>query len=169
MDGDAMRGEIFAAPLLAVGLLPALGGGAGLGTTFRAADLSIALEARMFTSLADTFAEGVLVHASLAMPALSVCGHRGPLAACAVFDAGELQIASDPGIVIQSRRPWVSSIGLRLGGDWRFSERVSLRGFAELHAHYSRPSVWVNNKEVWQVPPVSGVVGVGLVLPLGRL
>jgi hypothetical protein len=166
VDDDSFRGEISASPLLAVGLLPALGGGASFSTAFRWPSLSVAIEARMLTSLADTFADGVLVHASLAMPTLDICGHRGALSVCAVFDAGELRITSDPGVSIQARQPWVSSVGLRVGGDWRFSEQLSLRGFAELHTNHSRPSLWVNNREVWRVPPLSGVVGVGLVLPV---
>ncbi|WP_437899695.1 hypothetical protein [Sorangium sp. So ce124] len=160
------RGEISASPLLAMGLMPALGGGASFATAFRWPSLSIGVEARMFTSLADTFADGVLVHASLAMPTLDICGHRGLLSVCAVFDAGELRITSDPGVSVQARQPWVSSVGLRVAGDWRFSEQLSLRGFAELHTNHSRPSLWVNNREVWRVPPLSGVVGVGLVLPV---
>ncbi|XXY47900.1 hypothetical protein WME91_48635 [Sorangium sp. So ce269] len=161
-----LRGEISASPLLAVGLLPALAGGAAFATTFRWQSLSVAVEARMFTSLADTFADGVLVHASLAMPALGVCGHRGALSLCAVFDAGELRITSEPEVSIHARKPWVSSVGLRAAGDWPFSEHLSLRGFAELHTNHSRPSIWVNNREIWQVPPLSAAVGVGLVLPV---
>ncbi|AUX21736.1 hypothetical protein SOCEGT47_022230 [Sorangium cellulosum] len=164
-----LRGEISAAPLLAMGLLPALGGGASFGTRFRWTSMSLGLEARMLTSMADTFADGVLVHASLAMPALDVCGHRASLSLCAVFSAGELRITSDPGVSVQSHRPWISAVGMRVSGDWLFSEHLSLRGFAELHAHYSRPSVWVNHREVWQLPPLTGVVGVGLVLPVGCL
>lgn len=164
-----LRGEISASPLLAVGLLPALAGGASFATTFRWPSLSISVEARMFTSLADTFAEGVLVHASLAMPALDICGHRGVLSVCAVFDAGELQITSDPDVSIQARKPWISSVGLRAAGDWPFSAHLSLRGFAELRTNHSRPSLWVNNREIWQVPPLSAVVGVGLALPVDAL
>ncbi|AGP35716.1 hypothetical protein [Sorangium cellulosum] len=163
---DMLRGELSASPLLATGLLPALAGGAAFATTFRWPSLSIAVEARMLTSLADTFEDGVLVHASLAMPTLDICGHRGVLSVCAVFDAGELQITSDPGVAIQARKAWISSIGLRAAGDWRFSDQLSLRGFVELHTNHSRPSLWVNGKEVWRVPPLSGVVGLGLALPV---
>ncbi|MGK3995316.1 hypothetical protein [Sorangium sp. So ce1024] len=164
-----VRGEISASPLLAAGLLPAVAGGASFATTFRWPSLSISVEARVLTSLADTFAEGVLVQASLAMPALGVCGHRGVLSVCAVFDAGQLQIASDPDVRIQARKPWVSSVGLRAAGDWPFSEHLSLRGFAELRTNHSRPSLSVNNREIWQVPPLSAVFGVGLVLPVNAL
>ncbi len=146
--------------------MPALGGGASFATAFRWPSPSIGVEARMFTSLADTLADGVLVHASPAMPTLDICGHRGVLAVCAVFDAGELRITSDPGVSIQARQPGSARSACGSRATRRFSEQLSLRGFAELHTNHSRPSLWVNNREVWRVPPLSGVVGVALVLPV---
>lgn len=168
-ESDTPRTELSATPLFAAGLMPALGGGVSFASTFRWESLSLALEARMFTSLSTRVGGDVLVTANVAMPALDVCGHRGFLSVCAVFDAGELRITSEDGVRIESFTPWVSSAGLRVGGDWQFSDRLGLRGLVELHAQYSRPSVWVNNEEVWQAPLLFGVAGVGLVFPVGWL
>jgi hypothetical protein len=166
---DRFRGELGAAPLLALGLTPALGSGVSFSTGFRWTSFSVAVEGRLISSFGEESAGNVVLGASIAMPALDVCAHRGALSACTVFDVGELRMDSDPRFRIEARDPWGTSIGLRAGAEWPFSNHVALRGFLELHAQFGRPSVWVNNMEAWRAPPVFGLVGAGLMFPLEAL
>lgn len=166
---ERFRGEIGAAPLLAPGLTPGLGSGVSFFTGFRWTSLSVILEGRLFTSSDEQIAENVLIDSSIAMPTLAVCGHRAALSACGVVDIGELRTETGDHFRIESHNPWGASVGVRTGAELPLWEHVMLRGFAELHAQFGRPSVWVNNAEAWRAPLLFGVFGVGLTFPLGTL
>jgi hypothetical protein len=170
-DGTSggFRGELGATPLLAAGLFPALGSGAAASMRFRWTGFSAALGARMLMSPDHQLTPNVLLSASMSMPTLDLCGHRGPLAACAVLDISELRVVSRRGLIIETRSQHASSIGVRAGAEWLFSEHLAAHAFVELHAQLGRPALWVNNVEAWRAQPVFVVVGLGLALPLGPL
>jgi hypothetical protein len=145
-----------------VGIVPSFTGGLRLFAGVRRGVLSVEMAAEATLPVTLRQADGTGFSATAFGATLAPCGHRGPLALCAVGMLGLLDVrgfgVDDP----RSPSSLVARVGLRLA----FGEPLSLHWAAGVHVDglvsLTPRTVSLNELPVWTTPPVALVVGIDL-------
>ncbi len=159
--------EVALAPLVSVGIAPAVAPGFQGSFGLRFSALSIWLEGRADLSSSAHLSTGGDVTTSAAMGALVPCAHLGQWSACAILAVGSMRAQSTgvslPAIdyALYAHAGIRGAVAVPLSP--MFAIRPTLDGFAAL----SRPSVELNGQTIWSTPPISGTLGVALLVDFG--
>ncbi len=143
-----------------VGIVPSFTGGLRLFAGVRRGALSMEMAAEATLPVTLRQADGTGFSATAFGATLAPCGHRGPLALCAVGMLGLLDVrgfgVDDP----RSPSSLVARVGLRLA----FGEALSLHWAVGVHVDglvsLTPRTVSLNELPVWTMPPVALVVGI---------
>jgi len=144
------------------GIVPSFTGGLRLFAGVRRGVLSMEMAAEATLPITLRQADGTGFSATAFGATLAPCGHRGPLALCAVGMLGLLDVrgfgVDDP----RSPSSLVARVGLRLA----FDEPLSLHWAAGVHVDglvsLMPRTVSLNELPVWTTPPVALIVGIDL-------
>jgi hypothetical protein len=146
--------DFATAPRVAVGLSLSLG--------FRVAWFSLDLEGRWDPPAASTI-EGVEVGTSRGVGALVPCGHVRYFAGCLLAEVDSLWgTVSGPGINGGAHAAIYGTAGGRLTAEIEIAPHLALRPAVDLLLALQRPALSVHGVLRWEVPAVSGRVGLGL-------
>jgi hypothetical protein len=101
---------------------------------------------------------------SLLLAEVAGCRRFGFLFGCGVVAAGALRFSrSAPEASTRTSQPYVA-LGARLGADFRMYGPLSIRARGELLSPVVRTRASVGSRSVWRPPPLSGRMGVALVV-----
>lgn len=163
--GNGVALGIGAMPIVALGAEPGLGTGGSVDFVGRSGPISGGFEWRLTGS--QNIEGDAAVGTLRAGAGLSMCGHLGPAYLCGIGGLTLLTALKDPRIkFIEERNPFMGSIGLRPGVEWPLAERFILRAYGEINVALGRPSIWMDGVKYWAAPPISGLVGVGFLIPV---
>lgn len=163
--GNGVALGIGAMPIVSLGAEPGFGTGGSIDFVGRSGPLSGGFEWRLTGS--QNIEGNAAVGTLRAGAGLSMCGHLGPAYLCGIGGLARLTALKDPRIkFIEERNPFAGTIGLRPGVEWPLAERFILRAYGEINASLGRPTIWMDGVKYWAAPPISGLVGVGFLIPV---
>jgi hypothetical protein len=157
-----------AIPVVGFGVIPGTGVGVSVDGIYRNGNISLNAEFRIIGSQVIEVGSDDGVRTIRGGINVSACGHLHVAFVCGV--AGWSRVEGMPGTyikIVDTDEPVSGNFGLRAGLDWRFHDRLALRMFGELFYAMGQPSVWVNHEKFWAAPPVAGILGLGMVFPMG--
>jgi hypothetical protein len=162
--------RLGAGPLVSGWLAPGVSMGGFVFVTRSWDEYSITAEARGTGSIVPGLETGPEVYRTLRGRflggALVPCYQPGFFFACGALNFGLLQasLGEAEEDLVKTQHPFVFAIGARSGIEWPFTNRLALRGFAELAGIVTaRPFVEDRRDvEVWKAPPAHVSIGLAL-------
>ncbi|WP_394832738.1 hypothetical protein LVJ94_40170 [Pendulispora rubella] len=148
----------------ALGLAPSAALGVGASVGLRWTRLSLAAEGRIFLPARADLSTGGEVHAWTGMGLLAPCVHMKVAQFCAVGAIGSLQGESKDVSLPAEDNGLYAALGARAGVEVTLTRYVALRPEVEALAALVRPSLTLNGRTIWTMPPVSGTAGLVVVM-----
>lgn len=159
--------RVTLAPLLSVGIAPAVAPGISASVGGRWSFFSIAAEGRLDLPASAPLSIGGEVSTSVALATLVPCIHVSRWVGCALGSFGSMR-AESKGITSPAvDDSTFAAVGLRGGFEIPLSRAVALRPQIDVLAALTRPALRLNGRTIWTTPPVSGAFGAALVVQLG--
>jgi hypothetical protein len=170
VEKPAPREESRDAPL---SLRFGLGGQVGLGVapvpaagllvigSPRYRDFSVAFEYRTDATASRVLANGARIESSLMTGNVAPCFHFDPGFACGVASFGVVQASSDAARAAEDSAPF-GAAGIRVGTEWQLARPLVLRTHADVLGALTRPHIELDGASVWEMPAVSGSLGLAL-------
>jgi len=147
----------------AVGVGPGVGAGASVLLVGRRVPWSLSVEAR-FDGLSTgmSFEQGGSVTTTLLSGVIAPCRSFDPFSACALGLAGRIAAESTGVSPPNSDAAPYAAAGGRLGFEWPFSRSVLLHARFDLLLTLLPVDMELGDETVWSSPPVSGLLGAGV-------
>jgi hypothetical protein len=144
---------------VAWGLAPSLTGQGQLFVGARRDHLSLELGAEATLPVTAHQSDGSAFRQNLIGGSLSLCGHHGALAACALAKASQLRVS---GLVDEPRSPsaFVAQAGLRLAATWEISGPWSMTPHIDTLGLLTPRTVALNDVGVWSMPRLALLAGI---------
>jgi hypothetical protein len=156
--------RIGVSPWLDFGVAPRPAFGLSLGLGFRVAWFSLDLEGH-WDPPAASILSGAEVGTSRFVGALVPCGHVGYFAGCLLAEVGPLWgTVTEGGINGGTQSAIYATVGARLSAEIEIAPHLALRPAVDLLLALQRPVLRFAEVLRWEVPAVSGRVGLGLVV-----
>ncbi|MFS8065424.1 MAG: hypothetical protein ACMG6S_03535 [Byssovorax sp.] len=154
--------RIGVSPWLEFGAAPRAAFGLSLGLGFRVAWFSVDLEGRWDPPAASVI-YGDEVRTSRVVGALVPCGHVKYFAGCLLAEVDSLWgTVTEGGINGGTQSAIYATAGGRLSAEIAIAPHLALQPAVDLLLALQRPALHVEGEARWEVPTVSGRVGVGL-------
>jgi hypothetical protein len=154
--------RIGASPWVDFATAPRVAVGLSLGLGFRVAWFSLDLEGRWDPPAASTI-KGAEVGTSRVVAALVPCGHVRYFAGCLLAEVDSHRgTVSGAGVQESTHAAIYATIGGRLSAEIEIAPHLALRPAVDLLLPLQRPALYVHGVLRWEVPVVSGRVGLGL-------
>ena len=129
---------------------------------FRVAWFSLDLEGR-WDPPAAAIIDGAEVGTSRFVGALVPCGHVRYFAGCLFAEVDSLRgTVSGAAFQKSTHEAIYATVGARLSAEIEIASHLALRPAVDLLAALQRPALYVHGVSRWEVPTVSGRVGLGL-------
>jgi hypothetical protein len=163
LSGEGSGVEVGATSLLAFGMLPSAGLGAGVYVKIDWGPSSVLIEPRILFSLESKHV-GATIDTPTYLPggAISMCKTRGGFFGCGVFQVSKLLLGDHDPAYVEEMNPVMFTSGVRGGLTFELSDSLVVTPLAELHAIVARPYISWNNTAFWVASPIAGVLGVSL-------
>jgi hypothetical protein len=154
--------RIGVSPWLDLAMAPRPAFGLSFGLGFRVAWFSLDLEGHWDPPAAASL-HGAEVGTSRFVAALVPCGHVRYFAGCLLAEVGPLWGTVTEGEINGGTRSAISgTVGGRLSAEIEMAPHLALRPAVDLLLALRRPALYADGVARWEVPTVSGRVGVGL-------
>jgi hypothetical protein len=154
----AVRIEIGMDGIAAMGILPAPAAGLDAFGRVRGDFWSIAVEGAYDSPASKRDSAGTQATAYALGAAVTPCLHYASLGVCAVAYLGALRASA-----AESGTGALPALGLRVASEVPLSERLAARLHADVMATLSRPTLEVDNQNLWTASPAAARLGLGLV------
>jgi hypothetical protein len=160
---DALSWRFGLGGLLAVGAAPSLSVGSALEVGVRRRAFSLSIEGRADAPASRRAEGGGAVRASLLAVSLIPCLRVGLVFGCGLGSLGSLRGAGSGVPRPRDDASLFGAAGLRLGVEIPFAKALSFSFHGDLAATLTRTTLLLADRAAWITPPVSGVLGAGVV------
>lgn len=146
---------------VALGVAPAPAAGFLVVGSPRYRNFSIALEYRTDATASRLLANGARIESSLMTGNIAPCFHFDPGFVCGTASFGVVRASSDAAQAAEDSALFAAA-GIRVGTEWQLARPLVLRTHADLLAALTRPHIELDGVSVWEMPAVSGSLGLAL-------
>lgn len=159
--------RLTVAPMVSIGVAPAVAPGLTASAGVGWPNLSLALEGRLDLPASARLSIGGDVATSVALATLVPCVHVARWMGCVLGSVGSMRAASsgisDPAIDDSV----FAAVGVRAGIEVPLSRIFAVRPQIEGQAALTRPSLELNGKTIWTTPPLAAAIGLAIVARFG--
>ncbi len=156
------RAWVGLGPSLAFGSSPSVTGHARFFLGARYRDLSLELGAEGTLPVTEREPDGAGFRQRLLGGSAMACGHRGFALGCVMGKLSQLRIAGLDVDQPESPTALVAQAGLRVGVQWEPSRVLFVTPHLDALLLLTPRRVTLNLSEVWEMPPLSALVGIDL-------
>ncbi len=155
--------EASAGVVASAGVAPAPVAGAALGFAARSRRWSVGIEGRIDAPTTMAATGGGKVDAWTVLAAVLPCAHGGPVLACAIGQAGAMQVSSEGVAIARSTSLVWLAAGLRLGVEVPIERLTFLRIRSDLVGDLEPARLRLNDAVAWSAPAVAASFGADVV------